>query len=137
MEDCALRPECLQQHELHIVNTFVKPVACYGMEGWHGLGPGKTLLGWRPLWRMLRQVPGHRKGGQNLCRSALLQADSGVELCGCHGRPAPIPAQSERWRAEHCCYVCCAGNVKAATLTTRALAEQTWWTSTPDPQAQG
>jgi hypothetical protein len=37
-----LRPECLQQHELHIVNTFVKPVACYGMEVWHGLGPGKT-----------------------------------------------------------------------------------------------
>jgi hypothetical protein len=78
------------------LNTFVKPVACYGME-WVARPWTRqdTLLGWRPHWHMLRQVLALPQGKGKTCPSALLQADSGVRTCADDAsRPAPIPARN-------------------------------------------
>jgi hypothetical protein len=80
---------------------------------------------------MLRQVPATARRGQKPVPLGL--ATSGLRCPNFADAMAARlrPAQSERWQGRHCCYVCCAGNVpKLPTLTTRALAEQTWWTST-------
>jgi hypothetical protein len=83
-------------------------------------------------WHMLRQVLALPQGRDAICAArSLLQADSGVRtLWMMPWPPGLIPAQSERWQGRHCCYCWLLAMSKAATLTTRALAEQTWWTST-------
>jgi hypothetical protein len=70
--------------KLHVVNTFIKPVAAYGMELWDGVGAGTRGTEAfarleKSLARILRGALALPQGaGRQHCRSALLQADTGI-----------------------------------------------------------
>jgi hypothetical protein len=82
---------------------------------------------------MLRQVLALPQEGHDLyCWPCCKQADSGVRTFAVMPwPPAPIPARNlGAGRANIAVTSAVLAMSKAATLTTRALAEQTWWTST-------